>query len=211
MQPRQRLTDALIRPTPDKYALWRANASSNFSRFLGYIESPSAASPIDDDDGLETRGAAWAFLRYSVDRAFASDAGVWTRFSNSVKTGLNTVMDGLLTDPRPYLADFALANYVGDLGINSEPRYIHKSWNYRDIYAKTFGSRDANNVFTPLGSYPIGLSGLSDAAPASVSVKGGSASYHRLAVPAGREALVTFASGQGAPNSSFVFTVVRTK
>jgi hypothetical protein len=211
MQPRQHLTDALIRPTAAKYAHWKADASSNFSRLLDYIEDPGGASPIDDvNDELSTRGAAWAFLRYAVDRAFTSDAGVWLRFSNSVQTGLNTVQDGLLTDPRPYLSDFALANYIGDLGINSDPRYIHKSWNYRDIFSKTFGSRN-NGVFVPLGSYPLRISGVSDGVASPVNVRGGSASYYRLAVPPGREALLTLASGQGAPNSSLVFTVVRTK
>ncbi|HEU4722795.1 MAG TPA: hypothetical protein VFS59_15660 [Gemmatimonadaceae bacterium] len=211
MQPRQRLTDALIRATPAKYQLWRADAASNFSRLLDYIENPGASSPIDDaNDDLSTRGAAWSFLRYAVDRAYTSDAGVWSRFTNSVQTGLNTVADGLLTDPRPYLADFSLANYIGDLGVNADPRFLHKSWNYRDIFAKTFGSR-ATGTFVPLGYYPIGVTGLADAAATSVSVKGGSASYYRLAVPAGKEALVSFASGQGAPNASFVFSVVRTK
>jgi hypothetical protein len=214
MQPRSRLTDALIRGTPAKYQLWRADASANFSRFFDYVEDPGAWSPIDDSsDDLAIRGAAWSFLRYAVDRAFTSDAGVWSRFTNSVQTGLNTVADGLLTDPRPYLADFALANYIGDLGVNGDPRYVHKSWNYRDIFSKTFGSRPdgPSGPFVPLGYYPIKLTGLTDEVPTGVSVKGGSASYYRLAVPAGREALLTFASGQGAPNSSFVFSVVRTK
>jgi len=212
MQPRQGLNDAAIHLTPAKYQIWRADASSNFSRLLEYIQAPGVSSPIDDsDDALSTRGAAWSFLRYAVDRAFASDAGVWFRFTNSTQAGLNTVTGGLLTDARPYLADFTLANYLSDLGITSDPRFVHKSWNYRDIFSKTYGSRDVNGVFTPLGYYPIELFGLLDATPHAVSVKGGSASYYRLAVPAGREALVTFSSGQGAPNASFVFSVVRTK
>ena len=211
MQPRQRLTDALIRSSATKYALWRANASANFSRLLAYIENPAAASPIDAvNDELSTRGASWSFLRYAVDRAFTSDAGVWRRFTNSVRTGLATVWDGLQTDPRPYLHDFALANYLSDLGINDDPRFIHQSWNYRDIFSTTFGSR-TGGVFTPLGYYPIKVTGLSDATPGSAAVRGGSASYHRLAVPAGREVLLTFGSGQGPAGSSLVYSVVRTK
>ena len=162
------------------------------------------------NDELSTRGATWSFLRYAVDRAFATDDGVWKRFSNSTRTGLATVSEGLQTDPQPFLADFALANYIGDLGITADPRFVHRSWNYRDIFSKTFGSR-TNGVFTPLGYYPIKLTGLTDAAPASAYVRGGSASYHRLAVAAGKEALLTFGSGQGAPVASLVFSVVRTK
>jgi hypothetical protein len=210
-QPRQHLTDALIRPDAPTYAIWKSNAASNFARLLEYIEAPGLASPIDSvNDELATRGASWAFLRYAVDRAFPSDAGVWRRFTNSTVTGLNTVQGGLLTDPRPYLADFPLANYLSDLGITSDPRFIHQSWNYRNIFSNTFGTR-SNGVFTPLGYYPIKLTGLAHGVSTSVMVRGGSASYYRLAVAAGREALVTFASGQGAPNPLYVFTVVRTK
>jgi len=211
MQPRQGLTDALIRTNATKYAIWKADASSNFSRLLEYLADPGAASPIDEaNDELSTRGAAWSFLRYAVDRAFTSDAGVWARFSNSAQTGLNTVAIGLLTDPRPYLADFSAANYISDLGITNDPRFRHKSWNYRDIFSNTYGTR-VNGVFTPNGFYPIKLTGLTDGVPSSVNVKGGSASFARLSVPAGREALVTFSSLQGVPNPSFVFSVVRTK
>ena len=211
MQPRTGLTDATIRPNATKYAIWKADASSNFSRLLEYIEDPGASSPIDDfNDELSTRGAAWSFLRYAVDRAFTSDAGVWSRFTNSIQTGLNTVADGLLTDPRPYLADFTLANYISDLGISSDPRFKHKSWNYRDIFSKTFGSR-ATGVFVPFGYYPIKQTGLPDGVSKSTGVRGGSASYFRLAVPAAKEALVTFSSTDGAPSAPFVFFAVRTK
>ena len=211
MQPRQGLTDAGIRSSAAKYALWKADASSNFSRLLEYLDDPGAASPIDEaNDELSTRGASWAFLRYAVDRAFTSDAGVWKRFANSTETGLGTVALGLMTNPIPYLADFSTANFVSDLGITSDPRFQHKSWNFRDIFTNTYGTR-VNGVFTPNGYYPIKLTGLADGVAASVGVKGGSASFARLAVPAGREALVTFSSLQGAPNSSFVFSVVRTK
>ena len=211
MQPRQGLTDALIRANAAKYALWKADASSNFSRLLEYIDNPGAASPLDEqNDELSTRGAAWSFLRYAVDRAFASDAGVWSRFSNSTQTGLNTVTLGLQTDPRPFLADFAVATYLSDLGVSNDSRFRHKSWNYRDIFSNTFGTR-VNGVFTPNGFYPLKTTGLVDRVATTVGVKGGSASYLRLAVPAGREALLSHAEGSGTTNPSFVFSVIRTK
>ena len=211
MQPRQGLTDALIRANASKYAMWKADASSNFSRLLEYIGDPAGASPIDEaNDELSTRGASWSFLRYAVDRAFTSDAGVWSRFSNSTRTGINTVALGLQTDPRPYLADFAVANYLSDLGVSNDARFRHKSWNYRDIFSNTFGTR-VNGVFTPNGFYPLKTAGLADRVATTVSVKGGSASYLRLSVPAGREALVSHAEGTGTTNASFVYSVIRTK
>jgi hypothetical protein len=205
MQPRQHLNDAAIRVNSKAtYPFWKADASSNFGRFIDYLEDPGSSSPIDEDnDELSTRGASWSFLRYAVDRVFTSDAGVWARFEDSKTSGLATVRAGLQgADPVPLLSDYALANYLSDLGITSSPRFTHQSWNFRDIYANTYVS---------LGGYPLRPTGVPNNTPVSVSVKGSSASYYRMAVAANSEALVTFSSGQGAPNKSFRFTVIRTK
>jgi hypothetical protein len=210
IQPRQNLGDQGIRSNSAQYQLWKADAGSNFSRLLDYISDPAVASPLDPDDALATRGATWAFLRYAVDRLFPSDAGVWARFTNTQSFGLAAIDEALLTDTRPVLADFAVANYLDDLGISSDPRYTHQSWNYRDIFSNTFGSR-ATGVFVPLGKYPILLTGLTDNVTTFIDVRGSSAGYYRLSVPAGREALLTFASGQGAPNPLLRFIVVRTQ
>ena len=210
MQPRQNFGDAGIHSDPAKYQIWKANDASNFSRFLDYINDPGSGSPLDTDDALATRGATWAFLRYAVDRFFTSDASVWARFDNTESLGLQTLSEALLTDPVAALADFAVANYVDDLGISTDPRWLHQSWNFRDIYSNTFGSR-ATGVFVPLGHYPILLTGLPDNQLTGASVRGSSASYFRLSVGAGKEALLTFASGSGAPNPLLKFFVVRTQ
>jgi len=210
IQSRQNLTDQGIRSNAAMYQLWKADAGSNFSRLLEYVSDPAVASPLDPDDALATRGATWSFLRYAVDRLFPSDAGVWARFTNTQSFGLTAVEEALLTDPLPVLADFAVANYLDDLGISSDPRYLHQSWNYRDIFSKTFGSR-ATGVFVPLGKYPILLTGLTDNTTAFLNLRGSSAAYYRLTVAAGKEALLTFATGQGLPNPRLRFIVVRTQ
>ena len=137
-----------------------------------------------------------------MDRIATSDAGVWLRFGNSTVAGIPSLQVGLNTDPAPLLADFALANYLSDLGVSTDPRFIHQSWNFRDIYANTFVS---------LGGYPLKTVGIADNTPTQVSVQGGSASYYRLGVAAGGEALITLSSGQSAPSNSLRFTVIRTK
>jgi hypothetical protein len=203
MQARQNLDDAAIRVNSRAtYPFWRADASSNFGRLIEYLENPGSASPLDSDDNLATRGSAWSFLRYAVDRSYASDASVWARFTNSTATGLTTVRTGLQTDPVPLLADWALANYIDDLGISTDPRYLHKSWNYRDIF---------KNTYVSLGGLPLRITTLPDNLALNVQVKGSSASYYQFAVAPGKDALITFASGGGAPNGAFKFTVVRTK
>lgn len=203
MQPRQNLDDAAIRVNSrTTYPFWKSDASSNFGRLIYYLRNPGASSPMDGNDELETRGAAWSLLRYSVDRFFPNDNGVWFRFVNSDVTGVLTLKAGLLTQPEPVLEDWALANYLDDLGLSSDPRFKHASWNFRDIYAKTYVS---------LGGYPLKTTAVPDNLSLNIQVKGASASYYRLAVATGKEALLTFASGGGAPNTSFKFTLVRTK
>ena len=210
MQPLQNLGDAGIRADANKYQLWKANQASNFSRFLDYILDPGSASPLDADDALATRGATWAFLRYAIDRFFPSDPSVWARFDNTESVGLKTLGEALLTNPLPVLADFAVANYVDDLGISTDPRYLHRSWNYRDIYSNTFGSR-STGVFVPLGHYPILLGGIADNALTGATVRGSSAAYFRVTVGAGKEALLTFSSGSGTLSPLLKFIVVRTQ
>jgi len=210
IQPLQNLGDAGIRADQSKYQIWKANAGSNFTRFLEYVTDPGSASPLDPDDALATRGATWALLRYAVDRFFPSDASVWARFTNTESFGLQTLSEALLTDPLPVLADFAVANYVDDLGISTNPRYVHRSWNFRDIYSNTYGSR-SSGVFVPLGYYPLMLMSVADNTPTGATVRGSSASYFRLTVGAGKEALLTFASGSGASSPALKFFVVRTQ
>ena len=201
--PRQNLTDAAIRTAnPAIYGFWKADAASNFSRFLSYLRAPTTTSPVTDDDQLGTRGATWSFLRYAADRLYAQDGTVWQRFDNSTTSGFNTLQAVYGTDPQPLVRDWTVANYVDDLGITTDARYQHASWNFRDIYTKTF---------IGITSYPLVLIPVPDQRDVSTSVKSGTAAYLRLSVPAGREALLTFSSGGAAPSAQLQFVVVRTK
>jgi hypothetical protein len=211
MLPRSGLTDATIRPNANKYAIWKADASSNFSRLYEYIEDPGSSSPIDAvNDELSTRGAAWSFLRYAVDRAFATDAGVWSRFTNSSRRGSTPSR----TACSPIPLRISPISRSPTTSAISASRVIRASSTRAGTIATSsptpFGSR-ATGVFVPNGYYPLKLTGLPDGVAKSTGVRGGSASYFRLAVPATKEALVTFSSAQGAPSSSFVFYAVRTK
>ncbi|MBA3672425.1 MAG: Ig-like domain-containing protein [Gemmatimonadaceae bacterium] len=203
LAPRQNLKDSTIRiinrPT---YPYWKADASSNFGRLLNYVRAPNTNSPYAMDDELTTRGATWSFLRYAADRLYTTDGAVWQRFADSYEQGLATVRTALGTDPAPLFRDWAVANYVDDLGLSSDARFQHKSWNYRDIFTTTFLN---------IPTYPLRTVAMTDGATAQLSVRGGSASYLRLSVGAGKEALLTFSSGGGAPNGAMQYVVVRTK
>jgi hypothetical protein len=202
--PRQNLNDVTIEHPlhGTLYAYWRNDAASNFTRLLGFLEAPGDNSPYADDDELSTRGATWSFLRYAVDRLYTTDGNVWQRFDNSVAQGLGTVKQVFGQDPTSLFRDWNVANYLDDYRTTTDPRFQHKSWNFRDIYVNAF-----NNV--PV--YPLKVTQLNDNAKTDLSVRGGSASYLRLSVPAGQDGLITFTSGGGAPSAPLQFVVVRTK
>ncbi|MEO8623810.1 MAG: Ig-like domain-containing protein [bacterium] len=201
--PRMNLNDSTIRilnrPT---YPFWKNDAASNFSRFLAYIRAPNSNSPFANDDELETRGATWSFLRYAADRLATTDGNIWQRFDDATVTGLQTLTSVFGTDPVPLFRDWAVANYIDDLGVSSDPRFMHKSWNFRDIFT---------NTFLNIPTYPLLINTLADGATKSFLIRGGSAAYVRLSVPAGKEGLLTFGSQGGAPFTPLQFVVMRTK
>ena len=203
--PRQNLDDAAIRTqNPGIYGFWKTDASSNTSRFLSYLRAPSANTPTDEnpDGPLAARGATWSFLRYAADRLYAQDGTVWQKFDNSTTSGLNTLQSVYGTDPQPLLRDWNVANYVDDLGITADAKYKHASWNFRDIYTKTYLN---------IPTYPLVLVPVPDQRDVSTAVRAGSAAYMRMSVPAGREALLTFSSNGSAPAAQLQYVVVRTK
>ncbi|MEP6617957.1 MAG: Ig-like domain-containing protein [bacterium] len=203
LTPRQNLSDSAIRIiNRPSYPLWKSDAANNFARFQSYLASPGANSPYANDDELATRGATWSFLRYAADRLGPTDGTIWQRFDNSVTTGLATLTNVLGGTPTPFFRDWAVANFIDDFGVASDPSYQHQSWNYRNIFTVTF-------LRNPV--YPLLVTGLSDNLKSDFAVRGGSASYARFAVPAGKEALMTFSSGGGLPSAPVQFVVVRTK
>ena len=201
--PRQNLNDSTIRIlNRPLYGFFKNDGAANLSRLLAYLKAPSANSPYANNDDLATRGATWSFLRYAADRLGTTDGTIWQRFDDATTTGLATLQLVLGQDPVPLVKDWTVANYVDDLGVSSDPRYMHKSWNYRNILTTTF----LNNP-----TYPLAVTGLADGATSNFAIRGGSAAYARFSVLAGREGLLTFSSGGGAPVTPMQFVVVRTK
>ena len=197
--PRQNLGDAAVRPTVGVFA---SDAAANFSRFGSYLAAPSANSPYANDDELATRGATWSFLRYAADQFGTTDGTTWQRFDNATTVGLETLKSVYGTDPTPLFRNWAVANFLDDFGTNTDARFMHKSWNMRDIFTTTL---------IRYLKYPLSVTSLVDATKADFLIRGGSAGYARLSVPAGKEGLLTFSSGGGAPSAPLQFVVVRTR
>ena len=99
----------------------------------------------------------------------------------------------------PMLAAFVLSFTSYD--VVSTPQFVGLQ-NFRDIFTTTFLN---------IPTYPLRVTGLSDAVKTDFVIRGGSAAYARLAVAAGKEGLITFSSGGGLPSTPLQFVVVRTK
>ena len=200
--PRQNLTDADIRlASSANYTLWKQDAAQNFGRFGSFLDAPSAGSPDALNDNLSTRGATWSFLRYAADRLYPTDGDVWYRLVNSTTSGLATLRLAFGPDPVGLMRDWAAANYLDDLGVTSDPRFSHPSWNFRDIYSRTFIR----------GVYPLIPGSLAAGGTPRADVQHNSAAYFRFAVPANAEGLVRFSGTGSAPPAPFQFLVIRTR
>ena len=199
-QPRMNQDDRAIRSSPEQFAIWRQDAASNFGRFASYLRDPEKQSPVSENDQLAVRGATWAFLRYAADQKFAADGDVWFRLANSVRQGFATLSLVFANETPSLLRDWTVANYVDDTGFSGEVRYMHKSWNFRDIYTRTFVA----------GVYPLKVTGLANSSSQAVSVVQNSAAYYRFSVPANGEGRLELGgtSPQAAP---LQFIVIRTR
>jgi len=99
------------------------------------------------------------------------------------------------------MRDWATANYLDDLGITSDPRFQHASWNFRDIYTRTFTA----------GTYPLAVTGLTSGTSVVASLQRTTAGYYRFSVPASGEGLVRLSNTGAPPSASMRFVVVRTR
>lgn len=70
--PKSNVSAATIQSASSITAAANAYATSNLGRFSRYLKDPSDQSPYANNDVLETRGAAWSWLRYLADRGSAS-------------------------------------------------------------------------------------------------------------------------------------------
>ncbi len=201
--PRQNLTDSTIRVlNRPLYGFWKSDASSNFTRFLQYLRSPGSNTLYSTGDELATRGAIWAFLRYGADQLGTTDGAMWQRMVNSTVTGLGTITLGFVTDPLPMIRDWNVANFMDDRAGNTNPKWLHPSWDYHNIYT---------NTYLNMPTYPLRVTDLTENVKTDFVIRGGSSSYARFSVPAGKEGLLTFTSGGGLPTAPLQFVVVRTK
>ncbi len=189
---------------------FRNYASQNFSRFYSYLVAPEVNSPYAPNDSLATRGAIWNFLRYAAGRQGASGEASFLRsLVNSNTTGvanLQSVLSG--SQFADYLRDWSVSLIADDFSLATtaalSSSYVMPSWNFRSIYP---GLRFSGG--TALGVYPIASRSLLSGSPQRVLLAGGTSSFVRFGIPAGRSAIVTVSSNGALPPSTLKYALVR--
>lgn len=198
--------------SPTRQSQFNTYASSNFFRFSRFLTGTEVNSPYAPNDSLPTRGATWNFLRYAAARQGAgNEAAFFRALVNSRASGLTNLQavlsGGSFSD---YLADWTVAliadDFVAATTAALDPRYTNPAWNFRSIYP---GLRIGAGV--PLGVYPISSRLLNTNVPQRLALAGGTSSYIRFAIPAGRTALITLGANGAPPPSTVRWSFVRVR
>jgi hypothetical protein len=193
--PRRNIDAATLRSSPSILNTFSDDAVANFDRLGLFLAAPSRNSPYADNDSLETRGATWSFLRYATDqRATTAQETIWRALVGSPTTGLANLQQVFGGDLPSLFRDWATSLLMDDVA-GASPQYQMLSWNLRSVFA----------VSSPPGGYPLQTVALSNGAPTTTSIVGGSASYLRFAVGAGKTAALSW----NALPSNVLLTVTR--
>ncbi len=151
----------------------------NFLRLGEYMKAPSAGSPYKTGDELATRGAAWQFLRYVGDQATGNENVVFKALVNSKANGmanLSAVVSPMFTGGiSAALRSWALAQFLDDTGISTDPLLGYRTWNFRSVLTGQIG-------FT---GFPLSTVPLLDGGSQNVVLPAGGALYMRFRVNAG--------------------------
>jgi hypothetical protein len=200
--PRQNITIQGLRAQTGGIQAFNQYQVTNFGRLSSYLKRPEAFSPTNGT-GLETRGAAWSFLRYAADRRGTPETGFWRRLIDADVVGYDNLMGALQASPLDWMHDWAVANFADDV-VAAGASMTHPSWHFRSILP----ALSSNN-----GTFPLTTRDLrsGDANRLRLELVGGGSAFVRFAVPAeGRGEIATTSGGAPAP-SRLRLRVVRTR
>jgi hypothetical protein len=187
LTPRGNLDSIKVRSSERIRISFNDNMSSNASRYRTFLEKTSENSPFNDDDSLETRGAAWSLLRYLADRkagGSTSDAATWQALVNTARIGIPNLASVFGSDLPTRVRDWNVSNYMDDLVTGLPAEFSQPSWHWHSLYK-------ALNKSGP--AYPLEVKTLTGGT-ASGTVLGGSAVYYRFSIPANATATITLSA-----------------
>jgi hypothetical protein len=197
--PLQNIDGPRIESSPTQLSAFNNNQGQNISRLSTYLGAPEQNSPYALVDGLEMRGAIWQMLRYAADQKGGDQKLTWRALVNTRtngQTNFKAVFGNITTTAR----DWAVAQFVDDLGLSVPARYTNPSWNYRSLFGE-IGS----------GALPLRVHQLISGTNVQMSLVGGGAGYTRFGVNAGVAATISATTQNQAVPAAVNFILVRTK
>jgi hypothetical protein len=197
--PRMNLGTSVLAQGSAQRAAFIEFGQQNYLRYGEYLGNPETRSAYNDDDQVEDRGAAWAFLRYLADRRNGDDAALWFSLVNNDVVGLDNLREVLDQDPIPLYRDFAVSVYTDDAVAEVPAIFTQRSWDHRALYQAGGGG------------FPLRVRPLTSGSPMDFVLTAGGAAYLRAAVAANRRGSVLLSAGGGPPSQNVWVTVVRTK
>jgi hypothetical protein len=130
--PRSDFDDEALESDPVLTTAFNRFAQHNIGRFNLHLQSARTSSPLGRD-GLATRGATWAFLRYAADRDTRSDESLFRALGTATSTGLLNLEQALGADPISWMADWGISVLADDILPTSESRFQQPSWRLRAL------------------------------------------------------------------------------
>jgi hypothetical protein len=168
----------------DAIATFNDFAYNLVGRLNVFLLSPHFHS-LMGSDGIETRGAAWSFLRYALDRSDAPEAQTLFTLANSTGTGRETLHGAGIVDDLDWMAEWAVSHVTDDLVTDVPESFRQRSWNLPQIM------RDLR----PDSRYPLDIVPVVPGAGLRFSLSPGSAGYGAIRVEAGAHARLKVVPG----------------
>lgn len=175
-------------------------ALDNFARYNLYLEAPQDFSLIGVD-ALETRGAAWAFMRYALDRDPRPDPEVLRTLGNATTEGLQNLEQALGANPLEWMRDWTVSVYADDLVSGIDPQFDQPSWNFRDLLS----------ALREDGRFPLDILSMPSGGGISLSLQPGAAAYPVFSLTEDGRAAIVVDPGEPAPDRDVETSLIRVR
>ena len=196
---RENLGPAQLGGTSKQLDITNRHAISNLLRVDRYLREVEQQGPFQGDDDLATRGAAWQFLRYAMDRHGGDPRMLLSTLVDSRTSGLENVEAVFDMDAADWFADAAISLFTDDHVPGIGDVHQQPSWNFRTLFDWINGDGFV------LRNRPLRNEEL------SVHLQGWGTAYLRTAVGTGRTGNIRVGSAEAPPSASLELALVRTR
>jgi hypothetical protein len=188
------MTNPAIRAALDRFM------RQNLARYDLYILNVTRHSPIGVSDGLELRGAAWAFLRYAADHSGQPNEEFFRGLVNRGEVGLSNLNAALGDDALDWIQRWGVSIYADDLIAGPDVLLQQPSWNFRSLLPAALGRGFRLDVRT-----------LAQGEGQQLELLAGTSGYLRFGGSSMTLSRIRTSSGGAAPPPQLRVTIVRVR